>query len=98
MHRDLRDILETDIPQEEQWWAKAEARVLQEKKRKRLEKKAATQAASQSLARSQEDSQSRQATIEVIYCRMASQAVEDNEQPEIVLDPDLAQEIMDIDE
>jgi hypothetical protein len=89
----LRSLLEADIAQEDMWWAKAEARVQEQKKKARLVKKA-RKLASQSLARSEDSSQprgsqSRQTTLEELYKLLGSQATEDDEHQEIVLDADV---------
>eukprot|EP00665_Eupelagonemidae_sp_cell47_P012256 gene12256-biopygen9441 len=96
-NRDLRAILEAKIPQENMWWAKAEAKVQADKKKRRLARKA-DKAASQSPSGSPRGSPSRQSTLDGLFSQMASKAVEDDQHDELALDAEMEQDVMDGDD
>ena len=79
------------------WWAKAESKVLADRKKRRLAKKA-EKAASQSPAGSPRGSPSRQSTLDAAFSQMASKVVEDDQHDELVLDATTGQDAMDSDD
>jgi hypothetical protein len=93
--------LETEISQENMWWARAEANIQEQKKRRRLEKKEqerASQSPAPSQGSSQGGSQGRQTTLDDVFEKLAAKAVEDDQQPEIVLDADAERDNVDMDD